>query len=161
MALSFVGDTPDDLIADLEEMSKRTQQRVRTIILKGAKDIMQASRDMSPVDTGALMAAHHMEITRDDGIITSIEVIVGGEVDGRDVDEYAELMHEGLAPFGSGFAGSIFGASERGEPPSTSELKNAANPGDRPVGGKFLERAVDLFVENIMTDVENAMPGTR
>lgn len=142
MTLSFEGETPDDLIDALAEMSKATRTKVRKIMIKGGEDILKASIQMTPVKEGDLEAAQHLDVVTDDGNVLSLEIVVGGVGLGRDVDDYATILHEGQYNLGP-----------------ASQAKNDSNPSDRPVGPKFLERAVELYEDKIMAAVEAAMPG--
>jgi hypothetical protein len=117
---------------------------------QGAKDIMQASREMAPVDEGNLEEAHEITQIRLNEDYSELEISVGGEHGGRNVDDYAMIVHEFVSPFGSGTRGHIG---------LKSEIKDASNPPGRPVGGKFLERALDLLEDSIAEKVAATLPG--
>jgi hypothetical protein len=71
----------------------------------------------------------------------AVDIVVGGEVRGVDVDQYAMLIHENY----------------RGMNPGKGTLaKQAANPG-RIVGEKFLERAVDDQMPKIIAQMSAAI----
>lgn len=148
--LEWNGFTIDDWLEEFDQSTTMTRRESKKILYQGAKDIMQASQQMAPVDEGNLEAAHSLAQVRLNEDYSEVEIDVGGVVGGREVDDYAMIVHEGVAPYGSGTAGSI---GER------SQVKDAGNPSDRRVGGKFLERAVDLLQEDIVQKVAATLPG--
>lgn len=150
--LNWTGFTLDNWLDEFEESTTLTRREAKKELYQGAKDIMEASKEMAPVDEGNLEEAHSIEQVRLNQDYSEVEIVVGGEHGGRDVDEYAMIVHEGVAPYGSGTAGYI------GE---KSQEKDAGNPGDRRVGGKFLERAVDLLEPEIVERVASTLPGEK
>lgn len=148
--LSFAGFDFDGLIEEFEASTAQTRRDSKKVLNQGARDIMRASQQMAPVDEGNLEQAHHIEEIRLNQDQLSLEISVGGEVHGRNVDEYATIMHEALkTPDGGGTLN--LGPK--------SEAKDASNPHDRRVGGKFLERAVDLFEEELISRLAETLPG--
>ena len=152
--LSFNGFSIDNWLEEFEESTALTRREAKKVLYQGAKDIMAASKQMAPVDEHNLEQAHELQQVRLNEDYSEVEISVGGEVGGRNVDDYAVLMHEGLAPFGSGTAG-VVQPFIGGDPkrPSKSWAKSQSNPPGREVGGKFLERAVEEYEEKIIQGV--------
>jgi len=105
----------------------------------GAEIIMAKSQENSPVDTYNLEEAHHIETTHTaaDNVRVTIEVsgIGYGSEHPRDVETYAMLVHEMLAPYGAG--------ELNGKPFSIGPKSRAKAATGKAVGGKFLERAIE------------------
>jgi hypothetical protein len=152
--LEYTGFTIEDLLEEFEQSSAFTRRESKKIIRKAAKDIMLASQQMAPVDFGRLEEAHHINDLRVNEDQMHLEIEVSGFIDGRDVADYAAEIHQTLLPFGSG--GGPNGGPHLGP---LSQEKNASNPSDRPVGGRFLERAVDLYEEEVYAKLQEALPG--
>jgi hypothetical protein len=121
------------------------QGRINKGMRHGAKEaaelIMKKSQDNAPVDTYNLEEAHHLEesMTRADNVRYTIEV--SGEGFGsdqpRDVEAYAMLVHELLAPYGAGeLNGKPFKLKN-------SPQNNAKKAEGKDPGGKFMERAIE------------------
>lgn len=108
---------------------------------------METSKEMCPVDDGELEQAHRLNVVRLNKDDMEVEIEVGGIVNGVDVSAYAWEQHERLAPYGDMHLGP------------KSEAKDAANPPERFVGGKFLERAADIHEEDIASKLYQTMPG--
>jgi hypothetical protein len=129
----------DKLRQNLFARQNRVYKGMRDGAEEGAEIIMEKSQENSPVDTYNLEEAHHIEktITAADHIRLTIEVSgVGyGSNDPRDVDEYAILVHEMLAPYGAG--------ELDGKPFSIGPKSQAKAATGKAVGGKFLERALE------------------
>lgn len=130
----------------LENLSEATGKSTRAALRQSGTAIRDLARDYAPVEEGNLEQAIQTKEDRQ-GINTRMRVLIGIELDypaqrGKTVDAYAMLMHEGLAPYGSG-------AYQLGE-----DSQRKRNMGSD-VGGKYLERAInDLqpYVERLMKD---------
>ena len=129
----------DKLRQNLFARQGRINKGMRDGAELAAELIMKKSQENSPVDTYNLEEAHHIEesITRADNVRYSIEVSgVGyGSEHPRDVEEYAMLVHELLAPYGAG--------ELNGKPFSIGPKSRAKAATGAAVGGKFLERAIE------------------
>lgn len=129
----------EKLTQNLFAKQGRINKAMRDGALEAAELIMKKSQDNSPVDTYNLEEAHHIEesITAADNVRYSI--VVSGEGFGsekpRDVDEYAIVVHEMLAPYGVG--------ELNGKPFSIGPKSQAKAATGKEVGGKFLERALE------------------
>jgi hypothetical protein len=134
------GLTPEDFIEELQESTALTRREAKKVMREGAKEIMEASRQMCPVDLHNLEEAHHIEEIRSSRDNLELEIDVGGFVGGRNVDDYAMVMHESTYKLGPG-----------------SQAKDASNPPDRPVGPQFLSRAVDLFEEKLVEAISQTL----
>lgn len=101
------------------------------------KDISVAQ---SPVDEGNLEEAHKV-VTRANGSDKrTLDIVVGGTVNGVDVDQYATVMHESDYKLGP-----------------KSRLKQAQSP--YIVGPKFLERAFTGRIETALANIYDALVG--
>lgn len=147
MSLSWKGFTPEQFIAELTGSAARTRRESKKVMRQGAKEILAVSKENAPIDEGDLEAAHELSIVRLNKDDMMIEITVGGTVNGTDVDSYAWLMHERLAPYGDLNLG-----------PKSIE-KNNSNPTGHFVGGKFLDRAIDELEPEIIERIKNTLPG--
>jgi hypothetical protein len=129
----------DKLRQNLFAKQGRIHKGMREGAEEAAELIMKKSQDNSPVDTYNLEEAHHIEktITAADNIRLTIEVSGTGYGSDhpRDVDSYAIIVHEMLAPYG-------FGELD-GKPFSIGPKSRAKAATGKEVGGKFLERALE------------------
>lgn len=137
------GFTPQDLGEFLDLSATETRRESKKRLRLGAKEIMDASKQMAPVDHGNLEGAHRLETVRLNKDDMEVVVSVGGVVNGVDTDEYVMEQHERLEPAPG--ADMQLGLK--------SQQKDAVNPPNRQVGGKFLERAGDALEEQIISDV--------
>ncbi|RQT26051.1 HK97 gp10 family phage protein [Burkholderia contaminans] len=121
------------LAAQLAQLGERSSRKILTVMRDEAQTIARLAKENAPHKDGDLEEAIHVVEDRG-GMNNRTQVTI--EVDpaavdahGRRVAEYAAIMHEGLAPYGTGAFklddGSI-----------------AKDAGSGKVGGKFLERAV-------------------
>ena len=145
MGLRWIGLTPADMAEEFLQSISRTRRESKKIMRRGAATIMETSQKMAPVDDGELEAAHDIAIVRLNQDDMMLEITVGGVVNGVNVDKYAWLQHERLEPYGPWRLGP------------NSVRKDSVSP--YPVGGKFLERAVDEHEEEIIEEMKEALPG--
>jgi hypothetical protein len=131
----------DELAALMKQLAGKVPQQGRKIIDRGADLIVKDARLNAPVDEHNLEDAIHKEKSYEDRGRLRIEIVVGGDVRGVNVDQYAMIIHENYEGMNPG-AGTL--------------AKRAANPG-RYVGGKFLERAVDDDMPKIITQMTQAI----
>ncbi len=134
----------DDFLEMLEKSTTQTRRDAKKELYEGARQIMRASQQMAPVDLHNLEMAHKIETVRLNENYMTLSITVGGVVGGVDVDIYATRMHESTYGLGKG-----------------SILKNSANPPDRRVGPKFLERAVGMFELPIINRLRSTLPGAK
>ncbi|WP_323016475.1 HK97 gp10 family phage protein [Castellaniella sp.] len=136
MAKSRIIGDPAGLGIRLSQLGDRVVKHVADVLRDESENIQQLARDNAPVDKGNLEEAIKLEEDRG-GINRRLRVTVYVDPDfpapegsdiGRTVGRYMLMMHEGLAPYGSG-------AFKLGD---KSQAK--ANAGFN-VGGKFFERA--------------------
>ena len=148
--LRWEGFSADDFAEFLDVSSARTRRESKKVLRQGAKDIMEASRQMAPIDEGNLEAAHELALVRLNKDDMQVEISVGGDVGGRNVDEYAEVQHEMLSVNG----GSGWNLGDK------SKLKNdTRSVPHRTVGGHFLDRAVDEYEDEIAAKLAETLPG--
>lgn len=129
----------DKLRQNLFARQGRIYKGMRDGAEAGAELIMQKSQENCPVDTYNLEEAHHIEVstTAADNIRFMVEVSGQGfgSESPRDVENYAMLVHELLAPYGAG--------ELDGKPFSIGPKSRAKASTGKAVGGKFLERALE------------------
>jgi hypothetical protein len=131
----------DELATLMKQLAGRVPQQGRKIMDRGADKIVKEAQLNAPVDKHNLEDAIHKEKSYEDRGRLRIEIVVGGEVRGVDVDRYAMLIHENYA----------------GMKPGPGTLaKQSANPG-RVIGEKFLERAVDDQMPKIQAQMSAAI----
>jgi hypothetical protein len=143
----------DKLRQNLFAKQGRINKGMRVGAEAAAELIMKQSQENCPVDTYNLEEAHHIEqsITRADNIRFTVEV--SGEGYGsehpRDVESYAMLVHELLAPYGAG--------ELNGKPFSIGPKSRAKAALGKDVGGKFLQRALDQEKANAINLIREAV----
>jgi hypothetical protein len=131
----------DELAGLMKELAGRVPKQGRKVMDRGADKIVKEAALNAPVDKHNLEDAIHKEKSYEDRGRLKIDIVVGGEVRGVDVDRYAMLIHENY---------------EGMNPGKGTLAKRAANPG-RYVGGKFLERAVDDQMPKIIKQMTEAI----
>lgn len=141
----------DRLTLALDQIGERAMRGISALMQEEGMNVRNLARSNAPVEEGDLEAAIKMETDRS-GINgrTSVRVFVDESMvadDGTPLSEYAILMHEGLAPYGTGIAGDVYNPDY---PESKSKAKAAAG---HDVGGKFLERAVAERFQPLMRRV--------
>lgn len=147
MSLTWTGFGIDNLIDEFVRSTTKTRRDSKKVMREGSKKILEASKQMAPVDEHRLEQAHELAVTRLNKDDMEVVIAVGGVVDGVDVDEYAWVQHERLAP-----AGDL-------QPGEKSLAKSVTNPAGRYVGGKFLDRAVDELEPSILEALAATLPG--
>jgi HK97 gp10 family phage protein len=131
----------EELAGLMKELAGRVPKQGRKILERGAEKIVKEAQLNAPVDKHNLEDAIHMEKGYEGRGRLKVDIVVGGEVRGVDVDRYAMLIHENYEGMNPG-KGTI--------------KKREANPG-RYVGGKFLERAVDDMMPKIQKQMAEAI----
>lgn len=127
----------DQLVAQLRNMAVKVPETARKTMHRGADKIVEEAKLNAPVDKHNLEASIKKEVSYGDHGRLQIDIVVGGVVNGVDVDQYAMLVHENYESMTPG-PGTI--------------AKQKANPW-RLVGGRFLERAVQKYREKLARDV--------
>lgn len=140
MSLEWQGVTLDMFIDELEASTTKTRKESKIAMRRGAKAILEESKAGAPVDEHNLENAHTLSIVRLSKDNIELEITIGGEHGGRDVDEYAVQMHEGEYQLGE-----------------KSKLKNQSSP--VPVGPYFLDRAIDNHEEDLLQTIADTLPG--
>jgi hypothetical protein len=116
----------DQLYAALNHAAERVSTSARKQMHRGADAIVKEARLNTPVDEHNLEESIKKDVNYGVRGRLQIQIVMGGFVNGVNVDEYAMEIHENYSQMGVG-PGTI--------------AKRLANPG-RYVGEKFLERAV-------------------
>lgn len=127
----------------MRQAGEKAVRGASEVMTEGGKEIARRAKEYAPRDTGALEKSITFEKDRS-GIRgrTQVFIYIDENVrrkDGRFVGEYAEGVHEYLAPYGSGAWGHI-------------SAKSAAK-GEK-VGGKFFERAIEEILPWIEENIE-------
>lgn len=141
----------DSLTMTLTQIGERAIRGISDVMKEEGEKIRDLARANAPVDEGDLERAIKMEAERTGingrtQVYVYVDESVTGE-DGKEVGEYAKLMHEGLAPYGTGLAGDV---NNPDYPGSKSKLKAAMG---YDVGGKFLTRALADRYDILMAKV--------
>jgi len=136
------------LLYRIKQIGDRATKGISDVMRDEAENIRDLARSNAPVDEGNLEAAIKTDFDYQ-GINRRLRASIYIDMEmpeaqgnGRTVGRYAEIMHELLAPYGSG----RFNLGKK------SEDKRAAG---HDVGGKFLERAAEARVEPMLTRVMN------
>ena len=129
----------------LTQIGERALRGISTVMEEEGAEIQALARSYAPVDEGDLESAIKLEKDRS-GEHGRTRVFVYVDMDapadhGKVVGDYAMLMHEGLAPYGSG-------AFHLGK--LSIEKMMAGNN----VGGKFMERAAIDRLPILMSRVQ-------
>lgn len=131
MRVSMRAVNAEKVVVELHSLGERVVDNARKTMHASARRIVQEAKLNAPVDEHNLEESIHIERSYGERGRLEITVVAGGNVNGRNVDEYATLMHEGSYELGD-----------------KSKAKQAANP-DRIVGPKFLERAAETEEETL------------
>ena len=123
--LKFSGE--GKVIADLRNIGETVERNARKVMHARANVIVKEAKLNAPEDTHALEDSIRKEVDYEYRGRLHISVVMGGSVDGVNVDAYAYEVHEHYSAMGVG--------------PGTM-AKRIANPG-RLVGEKFLTRAAE------------------
>lgn len=119
--------------ARLEQLGERSNRAILQVMREEAEKLADTAKDFAPVDDGHLVDS--IEVVEDrEGINRRTRISVQMNPDavderGHSVAEYGMLIHELLAPFGSGFW-------------NLGKDSRAKDGGRGIVGGKFITRAV-------------------
>lgn len=126
-----------DVLASFQRVHDQVHRAAADALHDQGERLADRSKELAPVDKHNLEAAHHVETERHpDRVLTTISV--GGVVNGVDVDEYVEFIHDGDYKLGPG------------------SLAKATGTG-QPVGPKFLDRALDERKDKIVAAVDDAV----
>lgn len=131
----------EELAGLMKELAGKVPQQGRKIIDRGADKIVKEAQLNAPVDEHNLEDAIHKEKSYEGRGRLKVDLVVGGQVRGVNVDQYAALIHENYRSMNPG-AGTL--------------AKRAANPG-RYIGEKFLERAVDDNMPKLIKQMSEAI----
>lgn len=132
--LRFRGLTANQLARMLTNASREGREAAFQAMREEANEIKEISIKQSPVDTGELEAAHRLIINRNQTDKAHYTIEVGGTINGVNVEDYAEIIHEGI------------GWTKLGERSMAKQGRVAPYI----VGEKFLERALESRLQ-IMT----------
>jgi HK97 gp10 family phage protein len=142
----------DELSSLMKQLGDRVPKQGRKVLDRGADKIVQEAQLNAPVDKHNLEDAIHKEKNYEDRGRLKIDIVVGGQVRGVDVDRYAMMVHENY----EGMLRVVRKDGTPGGPGPGTLAKRAANPG-RYVGEKFLERAVDDMMPKIQKQMAAAI----
>lgn len=128
----------EDLTYRLLQVGERAARGMTGMMRDEAEAIVEKAKSNAPIDKGNLEQAIKLDESRSRGLSgqfgrTVFTIYVDGNVvdnDGKPVSEYATIMHEELAPYGSG----NYDLGKK----SQSKMMEGHD-----VGGKYLERAVE------------------
>lgn len=124
---------PELLAVKLNQIGARSSRQILAVMREEADNIVELAKENAPHKDGDLENA--IEAVEDRGGINNrIQIAIqvdptAIDSDGKPVSEYAVIMHEGLAPYGTGAF-------------HLDEGSIAKDGGSGKVGGKFMERAM-------------------
>lgn len=132
------------LSAKIKQVGERAVKGASTALIEGGQEIQKRAREYAPRDTGSLERAITFEYDRSGTrgriqVFVYVDEFVRQSGTSRFVSEYAEGVHDYIAPFGSGAWGNI-------------SAKSAAKGPN--VGGKYFERAIEEVMPMIYEKVE-------
>lgn len=137
----------EDLILRLRNLAERVPETGRKTMHRGADKIVEEAQLNTPVDKHNLEKSIRKEISYSDTGSGSqgrlqIDIVVGGTVNGVDVDEYSVEVHERYEDFKGVGKGT--------------QAKREANP-SRYIGEKFLTRAFEAQRKKLMKAMIDAV----
>jgi len=141
MPLRRTFDSLTPLIARWRRSGGIMSDKMQRVMAAAGALVTKRSEERAPFLKGNLEAAHSARFTRRNRSQITVEVSVGGTVNGVNVDNYVMEMHEGDYNLGP-----------------NSRIKQAANPRVR-IGRKFLERAVEASEDEIVESIEKLILG--
>lgn len=122
------------LVTNIKQLGDRVKRGISNVMVKEGEKMHELAVSYAPVDKGNLEEAIQLESTRSGVHGRTVVTLFVDEsfeaTDSKTVGDYLTLIHEGLAPYGSG----AFNLGKK-----SKAKRDAGND----VGGKFLERAVD------------------
>lgn len=139
MKISMYSVNNEKVVVELHSLGERVVENARKTMHASARRIVKEAQLNAPVDQHNLEKSIHIEKSYGERGRLEITVVAGGTVDGRDVDEYATIMHESIYALG----------------PKSQEKQNA-HP-ERIIGPKFLERAADKEEETLRSKMVAAI----
>lgn len=126
-----------ELVAQLRYTAHRITDASRKQMHRSADHIVKEAQLNAPVDLHNLEESIRKEVSYGVRGRLQIDIVMGGTVNGVNVDEYAIQVHEHY---------------DEDNPGPGTQAKREANP-QRHVGGKFLERALDDNFNRINTEI--------
>jgi hypothetical protein len=139
--MAFKVDGVEELMTRLRITADSVGGAARKVMHRAADRIVKNAKLNCPVDDGRLEQSIHKEVKYGYRNQLAIDIVADGVIDGKDVGEYAAIIHEHYESFKPG-PGTI--------------AKRAANPG-RHVGSKYLQRALEEEQERLTQQIEKAM----
>lgn len=139
--IRFTGLTGKGLAALLREADEEGRRAAFATMREETATIMKISQDQAPYEDGQLEAAHKLVIRRNQSLKATYAIEVGGIVSGVNVDEYCEIIHEGI------------GWSKLGE----ESIAKQGRVAPLIVGTHFLTRAFDDRIAITIKRIQDAM----
>lgn len=138
----------DTLMAKLRYVATTVPENGRKTMHRAADRIVREAKLNTPVDTHNLEATIRKEVEYGFRGRLKINIVMGGVVNGVNVDQYATIIHERYE--------QVISVNGPGE---GTLAKRAANPG-RYIGEKFLERALEDNRERLEESIFQAVIGS-
>ncbi|MEZ2310749.1 HK97 gp10 family phage protein [Paraburkholderia sp. RCC_158] len=125
--------SPELLAIRLNQLGERSSRQILAVMREEADNIVELAKENAPHKDGDLEDAIHAVEDRG-GINNRTQITVqvdpaAIDIHGKPVSEYAVIMHEALAPYGTGGY-------------KLDEGSIAKDGGSGKVGGKYMERAM-------------------
>lgn len=135
----------NEVMARLKYITKTVPESARKSMHRAADRIVKQAKINAPRDKANLEESIRKEVKYGYQGRLNIQIVMGGVVNGVNVDEYAVEVHENY---------------DDAHPGPTTEYKRTLYPGEY-IGGKFLERAIDKYApslpDTIKADVERTI----
>lgn len=129
----------EKVIGTFRQVGERVVSGARQMMHRAADKVLEDAKINAPEDFGDLAASIRKEVvSRGERGRLEIDIVVGGQSAGADIDRYAELMHENYDSIIAESETDAHGRVRR----ARTKAKQAAHP-DHIVGGKFLDRALE------------------
>lgn len=134
-----------DVAVRIEQRGERAVKGISDMMQTNGEHILDAAKDYAPILTGDLEKAIKKNTTyTGQNRRAVVEIYIDEDTP---AGSYAALVHEGLAPHGSGATGRVGGS----DPNSLSAQKDG---GRGVVGGLFLTRAFTVWKDKIQRDAK-------
>lgn len=131
----------EEVFLALRHEAERVSDTARKTMHRGADKIEELAKLNAPADEHNLEQSIRQEESRGYRGRLQIDIVMGGVVNGVNVDHYAVAVHENY---------------DEANPGPGTAAKREANPG-RHVGGKFLTRAAEEVEPRLEKDMVSAI----
>ena len=136
----------------LRHIGERVVDSARKMMHSSADKIVAQAKINAPVEKYRLEESIRKEVSYGHRGRLQIDIVVGGTIDGVNVDQYAAIIHERYEDIISDDPTDKNGYTRR----EATKIKQRAHP-ESYVGGKFLDRAADPYKEKLRARMAEAI----